>query len=73
MKFCPFVLKKLNGNENLVLIKGHDSGTNVRKMTCNSPKLDLVNINAYIKFGENILVSSQAIEPKQTFGVNQGP
>ena len=26
--------------------------TNVRKMTCNNPKLDLVNMNAYIKLGE---------------------
>ena len=42
-------------------------------MTRNSPKLDLVNINAYIKFGENISVSSQDIEWKQSFGVNQGP
>ena len=33
-------------------IKGHNSGTNVRKMTCDNPKLDLVNVNAYIKFGE---------------------
>ena len=31
------------------LIKGHNSGTNLRKMTCNNPRLDLVNINAYIK------------------------
>ena len=30
---------------------------------CNNPKLDLVNINAYIKFGEDI-------EQKQNFGVN---
>ena len=28
----------------------------VRKMTCNNPKLDLVNTNAYIKFGEICLV-----------------
>ena len=28
-------------------------------MTCNNPKLDLVNINAYIKFGGNLLICSQ--------------
>ena len=40
---------------------------------CNNPKLDLVNINAYIKIGENISSSSQDIEWKGNFGINQGP
>ena len=39
-------------------IKGLKSGTNVRKMTCNDSKLDLVNINARIKFGENQSICS---------------
>ena len=39
-------LKILRGNEILVQIKGHNCGTNVRKMTCNDPKLDFVNLNA---------------------------
>ena len=34
-------------------------------MMCNNPKLDLVNMNAYIKFGENMSSSSQDIERKQ--------
>ena len=42
-------------------------------MTCNNTKLDIVNMNAYIKFGENMTSSSQDIEQKQNFGVNQGP
>ena len=42
-------------------------------MMSNNPKLDLVNINAYIKFGENMSCSSQDIERKQNFGINQGP
>ena len=42
-------------------------------MMCNNPKLYLVNINAYIKFGENMSSSSQDIERKQNFGINQGP
>ena len=41
-------------------------------MTCNNPKLDLANINAYIKFGENVSSSSQDIERKRNFGVNSG-
>ena len=40
---------------------------------CNNPKLDLVNMNAYIKFGENMSSSSQDIERKQNFGIKQGP
>ena len=36
----------------LTKIKGHNSGANVGKMMCNNPKLDLVNMNVYIKFGK---------------------
>ena len=42
-------------------------------MTCNISKLDLVNMYAYIKFGENLSSCSQDIERKRNFGVNQGP
>ena len=42
-------------------------------MTRNNPKLDLVNMNAYIKFGEIMSICSQDIEWKLNFGVNQGP
>ena len=45
----------------------------MRKMTCNNPNLDLVNMNAYIKFGEILSIYSQAIEWKRNFGINQGP
>ena len=34
---------------------------------------DLVYMNAYIKFYEILSFCSQDIEPKQNFGVNQGP
>ena len=39
----------------------------------NNPKLDPVNMNASIKFGENLSIFSQDFELKQNFGVNQGP
>ena len=42
-------------------------------MLCNNLKLDHVNMNAYIKFGENMPSRSQDIEGKRNFGVNQGP
>ena len=73
MKFCQFVLKILNGNKILAYIKGHDFGTNFQKMTCINLKLDLVNMNAYVKFGENQSICSQGNERKQNFGINQGP
>ena len=28
------------------------SGTNVRKIMCNNPMVDLAKVNAYIKFGD---------------------
>ena len=42
-------------------------------MVCKNPKVDLVNIKAYIKFGEILLICSQDIEQKRNFGINQGP
>ena len=52
---------------------GQNSATNVRKTMCNNPNLYLVNMNAYIKFGENLLICSKNIEQKQKFVVYQGP
>ena len=34
---------------------------------CNNPNLDLVNMNAYIKFGEILSFCSQDIEKKQKY------
>ena len=33
----------------------------MRNRTFNNPKLDIVNINAYIKFGENLSICTQDI------------
>ena len=41
-------------------------------MTANNPNIDLVSINSYIKFGQNLCICSQDIGQKQNFGVNQG-
>ena len=35
------------------------SGTNLRKMMCNNSILDIVNINAYMTFGEILSIRSQ--------------
>ena len=42
-------------------------------MTCTVSKIDVVNTNAYLKFGETLSICSQDIERKQTFDLNQGP
>ena len=68
MKFGQFVLKILSGNGILTPIKGHNSVTNVQKMTGNNPTLDLVNINDYIKFGQILY-----IERTRNSDINQGP
>ena len=37
---------------------------------CNNPKVDFVNMNAYIKFGENMSSSFQDFERKTNFDVH---
>ena len=63
-EFLSICSKDIELKQNFGYIKGHNSGTNLRKMARNNPKLDLVNMNADIKFGENMSVSSQDIERK---------
>ena len=57
----------MSGNEILEQIKGHNFGTNERKMWYDNPNVDFVNMNAYIKFGEILSISSQDIERKTKF------
>ena len=40
---------------------------------CYNTKLDLVNVNPYIKFGEILSIYSKDIVRKFFLGVNQGP
>ena len=54
-------------------MKGHNTGTHEQKIMRNNPKLDIVNMNAYIKFGEFLPICSQDVERKRNFGINQGP
>ena len=46
-------LKILSGNKILMKIKGHNSGTNVRKMMRKNPMLDLVNMKFCRKSADN--------------------
>ena len=57
----------------LAQIMGHNSSTNVRKMSCDNTSVDLVNMNAYLKLGEILSIISQYIVGKRNFGINQEP
>ena len=73
VRFCQFVLKILSGNKILTSIKGRNSVKILQKMTGNNPKLDVVNVDVYTKFGQILSILSQDIERKQNYDVNQGP
>ena len=62
VKFCPFFLKILSRNEILTSSKGHNSVTNLGKMTGYNPNLDLVNFNAKTNFDEILSIYSKYIE-----------
>ena len=51
-KILPIGSQDIERKQNFVVKKGHNSGTNFQKLTRNNPKLDIVNMNACIKFGE---------------------
>ena len=53
--------------------KGHDFATNLWKMTGKNPiDIDLVNINAFIKFGQILSICSKDIQQKRPSDMNLG-
>ena len=58
----------MSWNEILAYIKGHNYGTNVPKIMCYNPNVELVNMNAYIKFHEILSICSQDIEQNDNDG-----
>ena len=50
VKFCPFILKILSGNEILTSIKGYNSVANVQKIVLYNPSLDLINVKLELMF-----------------------
>ena len=69
IKFHQFVQKTLSGNEILAITKGHNSVVNLRNLTHNNPKVDLVKFN---EFDQIPLICTQDIEQKPNSGNNQG-
>ena len=62
VSFCQFVLKLLSKNQILTSIKSHNSVANLRKITIYNTDVDLVNDDAYTKFGLILSIRSQDIE-----------
>ena len=62
VKFCPFVFKRLSGNEILTSIKGSNSAKNLPKKAHYNPNVNLVNIYVHTKFGKIRSIHSQDIE-----------
>ena len=73
VRFYPSVLKILSGNEILTSIKGHNSVKILRKITGNNLKVDVVNVDVHINFGQILSICSRDIEQKRNSDVNQGP
>ena len=69
VRFCQFFIKILSGNEILTSIMGRKSVKILQKMTCNNPKLDLVNVDVHTKF---LLICSQDIKRKRNSDISQG-
>ena len=69
VRFCQFVLKILSGNEILTSTPSKFS----EKMTGNNPKLDLVDVDVHIKFGQILSMNFRDIERKRNSEVNQVP
>ena len=70
-----FVFKILSKNSILTLIKGSNSVSNLPKFELIQAftHVDLVNDDVYTKFGLILSISSQDIEQKPNFDINQGP
>ena len=73
VKIHPVSLKILSRNEILTSGKGYKSVKNLQKLTHNNPNLDVVNNNAYAKFGQILTICSQDTERKWNSDINQGP
>ena len=66
------ILKILSGNKILTSIKGSNPVKILQKMTGNSPKLDLINVDVHTKYGQILSIRSQDIEQERNSDVNQG-
>ena len=64
----PYLLKWSSGNENMGVSRADNSVKIWRNVPISNPKPDLLNANAYSKYGENPLLFSQVIVRKRKYG-----
>ena len=67
IEIYKLIHKILSLNKIPMSIKGHNSVKNWPKTICIRHKMDLVYINAYIKFYQNSSICSEDIEQKRIF------
>ena len=68
MKIPCYLLKFSSGNENMG-VSGADNFVKIwGNLPISNPKPDLLNVNAYSKFGENPSLFTQVIVRKRKYG-----
>ena len=72
VKIPCYLLKLLSGNENKGMSRADDSVKIWWNLPISNPKPDLLNVNAYSKFGENPLLFTQVTVRKQKYGSVSG-
>ena len=72
MKIPSYLLKLLSGNEITGVSRADNSVKIWRNLSISSAKPDLLNANAYSKFGENPLLFTQVIIGKRKYGCVSG-
>ena len=74
VSFCQFFLKILSKNQILTSIKGSNSVADLQKTKIYNTNIDLVNDNAYTKFGLNLFILSHDIEePEDQWSCKRSP
>ena len=68
----PLFHKILSGNDFHLSIKAYNSAENLQKMSCDNPKLGIVNNRTYAKYDPNPSILSQDNGPKPVLGLQQG-
>ena len=68
VKIPCYLLKLLSGNKNMGVSGADDSLKIWRNLPISNSKTDLLNVNAYSKFGENPLLFTQFIVWKRKYG-----
>ena len=68
MKIPCYLLKLSSGNENMEVSRADNAVKIGQNLPISNPKPDLLNVNAYSKFGENPLLFIQVIVRKRKYG-----